>query len=78
MTSINQRLQALEAALQPSGGRLVIAWASEADPDLYTIDDAPDPLPIEVIKARLDPNDTLIVVTYVTADDWSEGGNHES
>lgn len=77
MTSINQRLQALEAALQP-GGRLVIAWSSEADPDLYTIDDAADPLPLEVIKARLDPDDTLIVVTYVTADDWSEGGNHES
>lgn len=78
MTSINQRLQALEAALQPSGGRLIVAWSSEADPDLYTIDDAADPLPLEVIKARLDPGDTLIVVTYVTAEDWSEGGNNES
>lgn len=78
MTSINQRLQALEAALQPSGGRLVIAWALDENPDLYTIDDAPDPLPLEVIKALLGPDDQLIIVTYVTADEWSEGGNHES
>lgn len=78
MTSVNQRLQDLERRIKPRGGRLVIAWSSEADPDLYMIDDAEDPLPMEVIKARLDPDDTLIVVTYVTADDWSEGGNHES
>ena len=46
MTSVNQRLQDFERRIKPRGGRLVIAWSSEADPDLYMIDDAEDPLPM--------------------------------